>query len=140
MGLDFQAFVVHFDFLHVTLTTCSCILSSICSSREVEEELEVVWQAATRENQQMRETLLDSKLTADLHGWADSCNASQGWPSRAQDEAATSTRHQPHSSMALLFTSHQSPELQRKAIFKSDSYNQNISVDEKHKHGLDFYC
>ncbi|XP_073320959.1 centrosomal protein of 89 kDa [Pagrus major] len=61
------------------------------SKREIEEELEVVWQAATRENQQMKETLLDSKLTTDLHGLPDS-------------------EHQ---------------------------YN---SLDEKHKHGLDFYC
>ncbi|XP_036952214.1 centrosomal protein of 89 kDa isoform X1 [Acanthopagrus latus] len=61
------------------------------SKREIEEELEVVWQAATRENQQLKETLLDSKLTSDLRGLPDS--------------------------------SHQ--------------YN---SLDEKHKHGLDFYC
>ncbi|XP_028456493.1 centrosomal protein of 89 kDa [Perca flavescens] len=49
------------------------------SKREVEEELEVVWQAATRENQQMRETLLDSGLTADLHSRAVSGSASPGW-------------------------------------------------------------
>ncbi|XP_078102186.1 centrosomal protein of 89 kDa [Sander vitreus] len=49
------------------------------SKREVEEELEVVWQAATRENQQMRETLLDSGLTADLHSRAISGSASPGW-------------------------------------------------------------
>ncbi|XP_038126920.1 centrosomal protein of 89 kDa isoform X3 [Cyprinodon tularosa] len=36
------------------------------SKREVEEELEVVWQAATRENQQMRETLLDTKVNIGL--------------------------------------------------------------------------
>ncbi|XP_070826666.1 centrosomal protein of 89 kDa isoform X1 [Chaetodon trifascialis] len=110
------------------------------SKREVEEELEVVWQAATRENQQMRETLLDSKLPVNLHGWADSCSASRGWPSQAPDEATTSTQHQHHGSQPLFFTSHQSPELQRKAKFKSDSDQQNISLDEKHKHGLDFYC
>ncbi|XP_044055591.1 centrosomal protein of 89 kDa isoform X3 [Siniperca chuatsi] len=110
------------------------------SKREVEEELEVVWQAATRENQQMRETLLDSKLTANLHGGAVSHSASPGWPSQAPDEATTSTLHPPHSSGPLLFTSHQSPGLQRRSIFKSDSDHQNNSLDEKHKHGLDFYC
>ncbi|KAM9366162.1 centrosomal protein of 89 kDa [Symphorus nematophorus] len=88
------------------------------SKREVEEELEVVWQAATRENQQMKETLLDSKLTANLHNWVISGSASPGF--QAPDETTTST--------------------QRRAIFKSDSDHQNNSLDEKHKHGLDFYC
>ncbi|XP_059210588.1 centrosomal protein of 89 kDa [Centropristis striata] len=100
------------------------------SKREVEEELEVVWQAATRENKQIMETLLDSRLTMDL-------------PDRAfcpPDEATTSTQHQPHSSGPLLFTSHQSPGLQRRSIFTSDSDHQNKSLDEKHKHGLNFYC
>ncbi|XP_057709840.1 centrosomal protein of 89 kDa [Corythoichthys intestinalis] len=35
------------------------------SKREVEEELKVVWQAATRENQQIKETLWDSGCTGD---------------------------------------------------------------------------
>ncbi|XP_049458276.1 centrosomal protein of 89 kDa isoform X1 [Epinephelus fuscoguttatus] len=105
------------------------------SKRELEEELEVVWQAATRENQQMRENLLDSRLTVDLPG-----STSTGWPSHAPDEATASTQHQPHSSGLHLFTSHQSPGLQRRSIFKSDFDHQNNSFDEKHKHGLDFYC
>ncbi|XP_071344372.1 centrosomal protein of 89 kDa isoform X2 [Trachinotus anak] len=83
------------------------------SKREVEEELEVVWQAATRENQQMKDTLLDSRLTADLHGWPG-C-ASPGWPSQAPDETSLATQHQPHSSGPPLFTSHQSPGLQRRS-------------------------
>ncbi|XP_061621163.1 centrosomal protein of 89 kDa isoform X1 [Phyllopteryx taeniolatus] len=36
------------------------------SKREVEEELEEVWQAATRENQQIMETLWDSGPTCDI--------------------------------------------------------------------------
>ncbi|XP_063324754.1 centrosomal protein of 89 kDa isoform X1 [Pelmatolapia mariae] len=56
------------------------------SKREIEEELEVVWEAATRENQQMRETLLDSKLTGDLHSW----------PAHAPDEITTSSQQQQH--------------------------------------------
>lgn len=67
------------------------ISSSLCFSREVEEELEVVWQAATRENQQMKETLLDSRLTGDHHGWALSGSTSPGWPSQAPDETNPST-------------------------------------------------
>ncbi|XP_039992629.1 centrosomal protein of 89 kDa isoform X1 [Xiphias gladius] len=108
------------------------------SKREVEEELEVVWQAATRENRQMKETLLDSRLTAGLHVWPVSGNASPGWPSQAPDETTSST--QPHSSGPPLFTSHQNPGLQRRSVFKSDSDHPNNSLDEKHKHGLDFYC
>ena len=69
--------------------------------------MEVVWQAATRENQQMKEALLDSWLTADLRGG----------------------RH-----------GSESPGTQRRPVFKSDSDHQNNSLDEKHKHGLDFYC
>ncbi|KAM9408319.1 centrosomal protein of 89 kDa [Pholidichthys leucotaenia] len=53
------------------------------SKREVEEELEVVWQAATRENQLMQETVLDSQFR-DLHSW----------PVPAPDEGSTSSRHQ----------------------------------------------
>ncbi|KAF3833113.1 hypothetical protein F7725_026778 [Dissostichus mawsoni] len=99
---------------------------------EIEEELEVVWQAATRENQQIRDTLLDSRPSVDL--------SSIAWPSPAQDEANTSARRQEQRSSPLLFTSHESPGLQRRSIFKSDSGHQNTSLDEKHKHGLDFYC
>ncbi|XP_030581559.1 centrosomal protein of 89 kDa [Archocentrus centrarchus] len=54
------------------------------SKREIEEELEVVWQAATRENQQMRESLWDSKLTGDL----------RSRPAQAPDEIVTSSQHQ----------------------------------------------
>ncbi|XP_077376255.1 centrosomal protein of 89 kDa isoform X4 [Festucalex cinctus] len=36
------------------------------SKREVEEELEVVWQAATRENQQIKQTLLHPGPTGDI--------------------------------------------------------------------------
>lgn len=87
----------------------------------------MVWQAATRENQQMRETLLDSKIVAS-------------YDSQPPDEATLSTRHQPLGPQPRLFASHQSPGIHRKAAFKSDSDQRNDSVDEKHKNGLDFYC
>lgn len=55
------------------------------SKREVEEELEVVWQATTRDNQQMREKLAGSRLSLDLeHKWA----------SGASDGTFTSTHRQ----------------------------------------------
>ncbi|XP_029353702.1 centrosomal protein of 89 kDa isoform X2 [Echeneis naucrates] len=84
------------------------------SKREVEEELEVVWQVATRENRDMKETLLDSRATADLHGGSVSGSGSPGWLSPASDEKILSTKHQPHSSGLPLFTSHQHPGLQRR--------------------------
>lgn len=117
-----------------------CLLSTLCSSREVEEELEVVWQTATRQNQQMKDTLLDSRLTADLHGWPVSGSAYPGWPSQAPDETTSSPQNQPLSSELHLFTSHQSPGLQIRSVSKSDSDHPNNSLDEKQKHGLDFYC
>ncbi|CAG5851542.1 unnamed protein product, partial [Menidia menidia] len=64
------------------------------SKREIEEELEAVWQAATRENQQMRETMLGSKLTEDPHCWELCGTASHGSPARASDESPSSPRHQ----------------------------------------------
>ncbi|XP_071391198.1 centrosomal protein of 89 kDa [Centroberyx affinis] len=116
--------------------------------REVEEELEVVWQAATRENQQMRATLLDSSPSGELHGRAILCGASPSWPSHtAVEEITTSPQLRPHSSGPPLFTSCQSrslpsapPGLQRGSIFESDSDHQNNSLEERQKHGLDFYC
>ncbi|XP_054916066.1 centrosomal protein of 89 kDa isoform X2 [Poeciliopsis prolifica] len=57
------------------------------SKRDVEEELEVVWQAATRENQQMRETLLDTKLSGELSAWA----LSPDCPAQTSEEASKSS-------------------------------------------------
>ncbi|KAM8895025.1 centrosomal protein of 89 kDa [Spinachia spinachia] len=93
------------------------------SKREVEEELEVLWQAAIRENQQMKDT-----LAADLHN-----SASPGRPPQAPEAPTISGG-------PLVFTPHQSPEPLRRSISKSDSDHQNNSLDERHKHGLDFYC
>ncbi|XP_029954166.1 centrosomal protein of 89 kDa isoform X2 [Salarias fasciatus] len=38
------------------------------SKREVEEELELVWQAAVRQNQHMEDTLVDVQLSSELRG------------------------------------------------------------------------
>ncbi|XP_023187442.1 centrosomal protein of 89 kDa isoform X2 [Xiphophorus maculatus] len=56
------------------------------SKRDVEEELEVVWQVATQENQQMRETLLDTKLSGALSAWA----LSPDFPAQTSEEAIKS--------------------------------------------------
>ncbi|XP_014910931.1 centrosomal protein of 89 kDa isoform X2 [Poecilia latipinna] len=57
------------------------------SKRDVEEELEVVWQAAAWENQQMRETLLDTKLSGELSAWA----LSPDFPAQTSEEASKSS-------------------------------------------------
>ncbi|XP_047219971.1 centrosomal protein of 89 kDa isoform X2 [Girardinichthys multiradiatus] len=64
------------------------------SKREVVEELEVVWQAATRENQHMRKTLLDTKLSGDLSGWALSAAVSPDFPAQASEDTAQSSQLQ----------------------------------------------
>ncbi|XP_047187541.1 centrosomal protein of 89 kDa isoform X2 [Scophthalmus maximus] len=92
------------------------------SKREVEEELEVVWQAAAKENQQMKESLLDSRLTADLHGLPISGSASPCWPSQAPGGTTPPPQHQPHSSgPPLLFTSDRSPDLQRRRTLQGET-------------------
>uniref|UniRef100_A0A3P9L7I0 Centrosomal protein 89 n=1 Tax=Oryzias latipes TaxID=8090 RepID=A0A3P9L7I0_ORYLA len=65
------------------------------SKREVEEELEMLWQAATRENRVMRETLVESETTRDLQGWTSGDGASPGCTSPAPDEAPSSSQHPP---------------------------------------------
>ncbi|XP_029904034.1 centrosomal protein of 89 kDa isoform X2 [Myripristis murdjan] len=108
--------------------------------REVEEELEVVWQAATRENRQMRETLLDCTLIGELRGQAVLCRAATG-SSQALDEMTSSVQPRPNSPGFPIQNLSTAPGLQRSSIFESDlSYHQNNSLDERRKHGLDFYC
>ncbi|CAB1449374.1 unnamed protein product [Pleuronectes platessa] len=84
------------------------------SKREVEEELEVVWEAAIRENQQMKETLLDSRLTEDIHGLLVSTRASPVWPPPAAAENTSPYRCQPHSFGPHLLSSDRSPAFQRR--------------------------
>ncbi|KAM4597370.1 centrosomal protein of 89 kDa [Fundulus diaphanus] len=64
------------------------------SKREVEEELEVVWQAATRENQQMRKTLMDTKVGGDLSGWGLSATSPPDVPAQTSEETAKSSQLQ----------------------------------------------
>lgn len=93
------------------------------SKRDVEMELEVVWQAATRENQQIKDCFLNSKLSGGLDSHPPA------------DEALTSSRHQQHLANSLTFTSHPKSVFQTEALFKMDA-----PLDEKQKNGLDFYC
>uniref|UniRef100_A0A1A8JCP7 Centrosomal protein 89 n=1 Tax=Nothobranchius kuhntae TaxID=321403 RepID=A0A1A8JCP7_NOTKU len=61
------------------------------SKRELEEELKVVWQVASRENQHMKETLLDSKVTCNLHGWTHCGSASHAQLAPTTDETRSSS-------------------------------------------------
>ncbi|KAM9860591.1 centrosomal protein of 89 kDa [Aulostomus maculatus] len=107
------------------------------SKREVEEELEVVWQAASRENQQMKEALLDSRLSGDILVQVLSGSAGPGWSSRAPNDTHTWTEHDPP---APLLGCPRSPGLQGKCLFKFDSDGPDTACDERQSHGLDFYC
>ncbi|KAK2853475.1 hypothetical protein Q5P01_006136 [Channa striata] len=116
------------------------------SKREVEEELEIVWQAATRENHQMKKALLDSRLTADLHSQGISRREPSIWPDQAPDETATSIQHQPHNSGSPSFTSHQSPGFQRSAngfkciivLHTEDKMKKEYSLEENGTRGVSF--
>ncbi|XP_034142956.1 centrosomal protein of 89 kDa isoform X2 [Esox lucius] len=118
--------------------------------REVEGELEVVWEAATRENQRIRETLQD--FSPSLHsisptkGHQDrgqSDRLSPSWLSQMQGELFF-PQLIPNSSDPPLFAS--SPQssgpagLQRSPMLESDSdQHQNPSSDESEKNAMDFY-
>lgn len=80
------------------------------SLREIEEELEVLWQAATRENQQIRKTLLDSKVNAGLNVTPQT------------SDPATSPQHA------------------RRSTSQSDSDELSYYIKEKKNLTLDFYC
>ncbi|TWW67162.1 hypothetical protein D4764_02G0002030 [Takifugu flavidus] len=61
------------------------------SKREVEEELEVAWKAATRDKQRLKESLLDSKLLArSPHGSGTLLTSAQ---SSDLQERASSPQH-----------------------------------------------
>ncbi|XP_028333070.1 centrosomal protein of 89 kDa isoform X2 [Gouania willdenowi] len=63
------------------------------SKREVQEELEVVWQAAIRENQRMKGDLLDIKPGLELQGWT-LCGSSSSDCMAQPADTITSPEHQ----------------------------------------------
>lgn len=83
----------------------------------------MVWQAATRENQRMKDCLLNSKLSGGLDSYPPA------------DEALTSSRHQQQHISPLPLTFLPNSAFQTEAMFKMDT-----PLDEKQKNGLDFYC
>uniref|UniRef100_A0A8K9X1R9 Centrosomal protein of 89 kDa n=1 Tax=Oncorhynchus mykiss TaxID=8022 RepID=A0A8K9X1R9_ONCMY len=118
--------------------------------REVEGELEVVWEAATRENQRIRETLQDSSPSLPSlsparvhHGRGLSDGPSPSWLSHHQDEVFYPRPHPDSSGPPPCISSPQSggrPGLHHSPMFESDSdQHQNPSSDESEKNGMDFY-
>ncbi|XP_029624420.1 centrosomal protein of 89 kDa isoform X4 [Salmo trutta] len=118
--------------------------------REVEGELEVVWEAATRENQRIRETLQDSSPSLPSlsparvhHGKGLSDGPSPSWLSHPQDEVFYPHPHPDSSGPPPCVSSPQSggrPGLHHSPMFESDSdQHQNPSSDESEKNGMDFY-
>ncbi|XP_045545734.1 centrosomal protein of 89 kDa isoform X1 [Salmo salar] len=118
--------------------------------REVEGELEVVWEAATRENQRIRETLQDSSPSLPSlsparvhHGKGLSDGPSPSWLSHPQDEVFYPRPHPDSSGPPPCVSSPQSggrPGLHHSPMFESDSdQHQNPSSDESEKNGMDFY-
>ncbi|KAM9422181.1 centrosomal protein of 89 kDa isoform 1-T1 [Salvelinus alpinus] len=118
--------------------------------REVEGELEVVWEAATRENQRIRETLQDSSPSLPSlsparghHGRGLSDGPSPGWLSHPQDEVFYARPHPDSSGPPPCVSSPQSggrPGPHHSPMFESDSdQHQNPSSDESEKNGMDFY-
>ncbi|KAK6293994.1 hypothetical protein J4Q44_G00348240 [Coregonus suidteri] len=116
--------------------------------REVEGELEVVWGAATRENQRIRETLQDSSPPLPSlsparghHGSGLSDGPSPGGSPTPRGEVFSP---RPHPDSRPPFTSSPQsagrPGLHRSPMFESDSdQHQNPSSDESEKNGMDFY-
>uniref|UniRef100_A0A8K9XGV3 Centrosomal protein 89 n=1 Tax=Oncorhynchus mykiss TaxID=8022 RepID=A0A8K9XGV3_ONCMY len=118
--------------------------------REVEGELEVVWEAATRENQRIRETLQDSSPSLPSlsparvhHGRGLNDGPSPSWLSHPQDEVFYPRPHPDSSGPPPCISSPQSggrPGLHHSPMFESDSdQHQNPSSDESEKNGMDFY-
>uniref|UniRef100_A0A8C7IE55 Centrosomal protein 89 n=1 Tax=Oncorhynchus kisutch TaxID=8019 RepID=A0A8C7IE55_ONCKI len=118
--------------------------------QEVEGELEVVWEAATRENQRIRETLQDSSPSLPSlsparvhHGRGLSDGPSPSWLSHPQDEVFYPRPHPDSSGPPPCISSPQSggrPGLHHSPMFESDSdQHQNPSSDESEKNGMDFY-
>ncbi|KAJ7999351.1 hypothetical protein DPEC_G00193500 [Dallia pectoralis] len=111
--------------------------------REVEGELEVVWEATTRENQMIRESLQDSSPARGHQDRGQSNRVSRTCLSDPQGELFF-IQLLPNSSDPPLHTT--SPQsrglvgLQRSPMLDSDSdQHQNPSSDESEKNAMDFY-
>ncbi|XP_051946827.1 centrosomal protein of 89 kDa-like isoform X2 [Xyrauchen texanus] len=99
--------------------------------REVEGELEVVWEAATRESQRLREVVLGSSLMSPATMAPVLRSTSGHSPARSPnvEDNLTSTIPPP-------FTSRQNHPLLHSPMFESDSdQQQNPSSDESEKSG-----
>uniref|UniRef100_A0A4W4GIU8 Centrosomal protein 89 n=1 Tax=Electrophorus electricus TaxID=8005 RepID=A0A4W4GIU8_ELEEL len=109
------------------------LYGALQQKREVENELEVMWEATTRESRHLRDA-----VTPAL---APGSSLSPAWKLCVQD--SLHQVGQPASTAPPAFCSKQNSfplPLQRSPMFESDSdQHQNPSSDESEKNGLDFY-
>ncbi|KAK1802174.1 hypothetical protein P4O66_021848 [Electrophorus voltai] len=122
--------------------------ASVAQLREVENELEVMWEATTRESRHLQSMVTGSRrvgrsLSRDAvtPALAPGSSLSPAWKLCVQD--SLHQVGQPASRAPPAFCSKQNSfplPLQRSPMFESDSdQHQNPSSDESEKNGLDFY-
>lgn len=112
------------------LVFTSLYLSFFMTNREVENELEAVWEAAARENQHLQDIVM-SKVDVLLN--PHDSPLSLAWkPQETFNQAC-------HLSNTMSPTFIKIPK-QSSAMFKSDSQqHHNLSSDESERNGLDYY-
>ncbi|XP_033898281.2 centrosomal protein of 89 kDa isoform X1 [Acipenser ruthenus] len=115
--------------------------------REVEGELEIVWQSATRENKRMKDTLFDSFCQSN----ALNLEEASGFRARSLRSAHGKQNMgaayplellEVNSAFAVSTPIRSKPKqgMQKSPMFESDSDQQQIpSSDESEKNGLEFY-
>ncbi|MGH0147396.1 UNVERIFIED_CONTAM: hypothetical protein FKN15_059804 [Acipenser sinensis] len=128
------------------------IQRKLITQREMEGELEIVWQSASRENKRMKDTLFDTFCQSD----ALNLEEASGEPcSRAAFRARNSAHGKQNmgaaypmellevnSAFAVSTPVRSKPKqgMQKSPMFESDSDQQQIpSSDESEKNGLEFY-
>ncbi|XP_035376778.1 centrosomal protein of 89 kDa isoform X3 [Electrophorus electricus] len=124
------------------------LYGALQQKREVENELEVMWEATTRESRHLQSMVTGSRrvgrsLSRDAvtPALAPGSSLSPAWKLCVQD--SLHQVGQPASTAPPAFCSKQNSfplPLQRSPMFESDSdQHQNPSSDESEKNGLDFY-
>ncbi|MGH0116281.1 UNVERIFIED_CONTAM: hypothetical protein FKN15_003461 [Acipenser sinensis] len=115
--------------------------------REVEGELEIVWQSATRENKRMKDTFFDSFCQSNALNLEEASGFRARSPRSAHGKQNTGAAYplellEVNSAFAVSTPIRSKPKqgMQKSPMFESDSDQQQIpSSDESEKNGLEFY-
>lgn len=115
--------------------------------REVEGELEIVWQSATRENKRMKDTLFDSFCQSNALNLEEASGFRARSPRSAHGKQNMGAAYplellEVNSAFAVSTPIRSKPKqgMQKSPMFESDSDQQQIpSSDESEKNGLEFY-